>query len=287
MNTDNNISVMTILLVDDQPRTLLTQKNRISSYLESKNFGLNWIEDEGKDKAKHVFEILRKHPVDIILLDHNISIDITGLEILKIVRERNDLTDILYYSATKDHKERFEKASNFRFTVVVEGRELADPLEELIDKNLMKWENIVFLRGLVISKMIELELSINEFFTTYFSIPSTHLENFNNLIMESGQNSLEVKRRGIISILKKEKLETEYSGFSTSLSKLQQNRNLLAHGKLKPDCKNILTVNFFGKDHSFEKKDMDKILVCITKIQEEIFSLTDEIKKRIRSAAQI
>lgn len=199
------------------------------------------------------------------------------------MRNKHDLTDILYYSASEEHKEQLEEASNFRFTVVVEGREIADTLEELIEKNLMKWENIIFLRGMVISKIIQLELNINEFFTTYFSIADTHLENFHNLVMESGQNSLETKKRGIIQILDKEKLSKEFSGFN-KLSELQQSRNLLAHGRLKQDCKNILTVNFLGKKYDFQKKDMDVILTSIMQMEELIFKLTEKIKNSRKRA---
>lgn len=272
MSESGENPVFTILLVDDKPRTMYAQKKRINGYLESKNFKLNWVEDNGDGKGRHVYELLQEIPVDIILLDNNISRSISGLDILKTVRKKHDLTDILFYSASDEH-EIFEQASNFSFTVVIQGRDIADALEELIDKNLMKWDNIVFLRGMVISKIVELELKINEFFTTYFSIADTHIENFNNLILESGQGSLDIKRRGIMLILEQENLTSKFSGFS-NLGDLQTTRNILAHGKLKQNEKNVLTVNFLGKIYEFHKKDMDKIFAQIMKMFKLIDSLT-------------
>ena len=56
----------------------------------------------------------------------------------------------------------------------------------MINKNLLKWQDVVFLRGMIISKTIELEIKVNEFLATYFEVPDAQTRLF---WLDAGRNN--------------------------------------------------------------------------------------------------
>jgi len=184
-----------------------TQRDRIQAFLEEKNLRLNWLVNED---GKNVKEQLENEVVDIALLDQNIN-EVRGLDVLKELRDDNDLTDVLFYSAVAGQQEELAEARTFTFTEVIEGREIGRRLELLIEKNLHKLEDVGILRGIVISKVIELELAVNEFFISYLKIPAEKIDEFRSFILENSYLSFEGKKQTIekIAVMKNKKNETK------------------------------------------------------------------------------
>ena len=70
-------------------------KDEIDDYLAKKGYALDLLPSK---KGEKVLDYLNKYDVDIILTDKNLGNDITGETVVKKVREKNFLTDVLYYS---------------------------------------------------------------------------------------------------------------------------------------------------------------------------------------------
>lgn len=253
-----------------------SQKNRITSFLEQKGLKLKWIVNE---EGTNVAEQLKREVVDIALLDQNIN-EVKGLDVLNELRAENDLTDVLLYSAVPDQEVALDEARRATFTEVVEGREIASRLELLIEKNIQKWEDVEILRGIVISKVIELELAVNEFFISYLKIPEIKIEEFRSYILENSYLSFEGKKQTIEKLAKKKNKKSETKKLVDQLEKLQKERNNLAHCKRDPDNKNQLIK--MGSPEKYTKERINKILIMIKNVRielqglEEIFSQGSE-----------
>jgi len=261
-------SAFTIIWVEDKPRTVGSQVDAIRKYLKSKNFEPNIILDEdGKQFQKAIKD---KIPIDIVVTDKNITESMDGITIIKILKQKGQLTDVLFYSAKGFDPEKVRQ-EHYGFVEIVEGKEVEDQLKKLINKNLKRCEDIVFLRGMVISLIIDLESKVNEFFAHYFKIPENTLQQFHNFILENKYNTLAGKKSTIAKILKENKIEKEFEGLSTGISKLAEERNLLAHCKTDPARNNVLIC--MGEKEEFDKKRINGILQRINKTSEHLENL--------------
>ena len=127
---------------------------------------------------------------------------------------------------------------------------------------------------MVISMIIDLELKVNEFFAHYFKIPQNTLQQFHNFILENKYNSMAGKKSTIAKILKENKIEKEFEGLSSGMSKLAEERNLLAHCKTDPARNNVLIC--MGEKEEFDKKRINGILQRINKTSEHLENLHDK-----------
>ena len=99
--------------------------------------------------------------------------------------------------------------------------------EELAKKIEQTTKEVSFLRGIVITKSVDIELLIGALITNYFVL-SDKQSKFSNMVLSDPYFSLGLK----INILKKILNEiglTSYDGFKKDLEKIQRLRNRLAH----------------------------------------------------------
>lgn len=245
----------TIIWVEDKPRAMASQTEEICEYLEDKNFAPNIVMDETGDKFKAA--IKDKLPIDIVVTDKNITDKMNGIEVIKTLKSKRKLTDVLFYSSKGFELEEIYK-QHYGFVEIVEGKNIADRLKKLIDKNLLRCEDIVLMRGLVLSMIIDLELKINEFFAAYFQIPDKNMPHFQNFFLESKYGSLMGKKATLSKILKENKADKDFPGLMGQVERLGVERNLLAHCKVDDMDKNILVC--MGEKETFDRNRINSIV---------------------------
>ena len=146
----------TILWVEDKKSVVDEQIDDIEKYLKELGFKLVILYD---DEGSEVENFIQQNPdIEIIVTDFNISEDYNGIDIIKLVREEGKLIDILLYSVVPDVYEDVEilkKVGHYGFIEFMQGKDVAEKLKLIIDKNIRRSQNIIFLRGFVISKVID------------------------------------------------------------------------------------------------------------------------------------
>lgn len=262
-----------ILWVEDKGRILNMYEKGLKDFFEEEypEFELDLVKDtEGTKWDSN----LKDHDFDLIVTDYNLN-GITGLEILKKLRRKRYLTDVLFYSGLKLDANTIADATKKGFVEIVTNKDLVlDRVKKLIEKNMNRYEDIVFLRGIVISRMIDLELEINNIFASYFRVHQDVKEKFHNFILESQQNSMGAKVKTIECIVKEHKLN-DFQSLSSDLKKLVMYRNYLAHCKTDEDNYKILIS--MGEKQEFDKKRVKKIIDLINATSERF----EEFSKKI------
>lgn len=265
--------IFTIIWVEDNPAAMTSQVEAIKEYLRGKNFEPNIVLDEDGKGLKEYLK--KKQPIEIIVTDQNLTNQIDGLGILKLLKKKKALTDVLFYTTKQGLNPDDVYNQHYGFVEFVKGkRAIVDPLKQLIDKSLRRYEDIVFLRGIVISMIIDLELKVNEFFVKYFKIPRSNQEHFHNFMLENRNNSLGGKVLTLESIAKKHGLEKELHQILQNIRELGNNRNLLAHCKADPKNKNVLIC--MGKEETFDKNKINGIIDKVNEVSEHLDSFIKE-----------
>lgn len=258
----------TIVWVEDKPRAMKSQVDAIKEHLAGKNFDANIILDNDGTKFNQAISALQ--PIDIVVTDKNLPDSMDGLTVIRTLKQKRRLTDVLFYSAKGFNADDVRK-EHYGFVEIVEGKDIIDQLKKLVDKNLKRCEDIVFLRGMVLSMIIDLELKVNEFFANYFEIPSKTILHFHNFMLENKYNSLAGKKTTLAKILKENKIEKDFEGLGNQISKLAEERNLLAHCKTDPAKRNILVC--MGDAEEFDKRRINSILEKVNKASEHLENL--------------
>ncbi len=269
MSQQNNIPIFTILLVDDHPDAVKSNIRRIKGLLKRYNHELQVLEDKN---GKRVTDTLSSTAVDVVAIDYNLKAGKGGLEVIKEIRNSEHLVDILFYSAKKNIPQVWEKAKLYSFTEVVKGRRISSRLEKLIKKSLAKWKDIFFLRGFVISRIIDLEMKMGDFLEQYYELLSERNGNFRDLIIENKNFTFEGKKAAIVNIISKEKLDIK---IATKLQDLQNYRNDLAHCKTADGDPNILIS--MGNKKPYGRKEMLEIFYTTREVSEKLDILLEEL----------
>lgn len=265
-----------IVLVDDHFEEMDEYMDEIDDFLDKKGFKLKTLKSK---KGEKIINYLSDNDVDLLLTDKNLG-NKTGKDIINEVRNHHFLTDILFYSGVSINENDYVDLGKNYFSVkVIKNRLIVPPLKKMITKHLEKWENVVFLRGLIISDTIELESKVNDFFMKYFQVSKKLTPHF-DLILEGTAISLEGKKIAlgqIITDVKKSINEksSKYDSIVSDLEYAQQQRNILAHCKPHPTEKN----QFISKGDSkiFDKNKMRTILNRIEAATNELNNLISEI----------
>jgi CheY-like chemotaxis protein len=264
----------TILQVDDKPGAMKGQMKDVEKYLDKKDFKLELIIDE---TGETVEETLKTGDVDIVTIDKNLADEdeMSGIDVINVIRNNGFPIDVLFYSAIDfDVDEIHSKTDHYGFVEVVEGKTIVEYLKRLIDKNIKRCQDIVFLRGKIISSVIDLELKINDFFVKYFKIPEKNKIHFNNFILENKYSSLFGKKKTLSMILEENEIKQEFSGLLSKINHIEEQRNLLAHCKTDPRNKNILIS--MGEEETFDRKKINSILKKINVVSGQLDDLIEK-----------
>ncbi len=266
---------ITILLVDDNLKTMNPQIDEIEQYLKDKKLRMNLLQD---DSGEQVESLLELYPVDIVFTDKKMEHDDDGLQVIRVIRNKGDLIDILLYSGNSVDIQDYRDVSHYTKVMVVESRlSMVDPAKTLIDRYLNKWEDIIFLRGVIISKIIDLELRINEILSNYFNVPETKMQHFHELVLENSSFPFEGKKQSLVKILKKFGIWSEFKKVDEHITFLQKRRNYLAHCKPDPENRNWLMS--MGDPKKFEPSDLEEIYENIDYVNGYFDKISDALQK--------
>jgi CheY-like chemotaxis protein len=264
----------TILWIEDNEKVITSQEPAIKKYLEHEGFDLRLLKDTDGDTYE---SYLDNESIDIIVTDYNISEDVKGTDVIKNVRNRKLLTDILFYSVMDQifkKEDIYTQLGHYGLIDICIGKEITDPLIEIIKKNLLRCQDIVFLRGFVISRSVELELQINFFLSNYFKINESQRKEFHDFILESSYVPFAGKKKWMSLILEKNNLKTdvEFKGLLNQLDNIVNCRNLLAHcKKSEEDCRVLCSS---GKETKFDKEKLKNLLIKINTVEKQLEKLT-------------
>ena len=263
-----------ILAIDDEPDSIGDQMDEIKNYLKDLKLTLNVITHEKNTGFLEKID----HRIDIIIIDKNMINKDDGIKIVKEIRKEFKLVDILFYTANKLDKDEFKEIISYSLLEIVDGRKFVDRLKTLIDKYLLKWVDIIYLRGTVISRIIETESEINQFLENYFL---TNHPKFKDFVLENRHVSLDAKKKIMSKIKDYEKVD--FIGLKI-LTQLQEKRNLLAHCKRDPNDPHIL--NHMGSGEKFDKEQIYAIFNMANKFSKELDSLRKKLKVKKESSKE-
>jgi hypothetical protein len=264
----------TILWIEDNEKVITSQEPAIKKYLDFEGFDLRLFKDTDGETYE---SYLDTESIDIIVTDYNISEEVKGTDVIKNVRKKKLLTDILFYSVIDQifkKEELYSQLGHYGLIDICVGKEIKDPLIELIKKNLLRCQDIVFLRGFVISRSVELELKINFFLSNYFKIDPAQKKEFNDFILESSYVPFAGKKKWMSLILEKNNLKADedFKGLLSQLDKIVDYRNLLAHcKKSEEDCTILYTS---GRETKFDKEMLKDLISKINIVEKQLEKLT-------------
>lgn len=261
-----------ISMLDDEPNSLDNKLDEIKLYLCSK-YKLKFCLVKYEAESAILDEL--DSTTDIAFIDKNLTRDSNGIDVVKKIRGKHKLMDIFVYSRAKIDKDELVKLATYGSVEVArEPGQIVDRLKTLIDKNQSKWDDIVFLRGAVISRIIDLEMDINDLLMAAFPQNTEEKESiFRNLFLENSSITLEAKKR----VLRK----LEGKSFSVNrFQDLQKDRNKLAHCKRSEDDPNILVS--MGQNIQFDKNKIKKIFTNAESLSKEIKQLREKYRHSIQ-----
>lgn len=266
----------TILWIEDKKRVIISQVPEIENFLESEGFELYLLTDNTGDEYQHFLD--ENKSIDLVVTDYNISEEMKGTDIVEYVRDKGLLIDILFYSVHDDlfkNGDIYDKLGHYGLIDICEGKDVVEPLKDLIIKNIKRCQDIVFLRGFIISKSVELELKLNEYFAQYFEIQDDLKEDFHNFILESSYVPMAGKKRWLSQILEKNNLKNheDFAGLLNKLDFISTQRNLLAHCKKGKNNPNTLIST--GDEEIFDKERLNKILEKIDVVSDQLDKLME------------
>lgn len=275
----DNKQTFTILWVENNFDVIGRNEKQIKPYFEEnlKDFDLNIIRSKPEDIKKNILDIKN---IDIIVTDFKLGSESDGFDIIKLIKKKRCLTDIFFYTAGKFDlkKEEIQKKSGYyEFLKISEGtKDVYDDIIKIIEKNLKRCNDIIFLRGMVISRIIDLEQRMNDCFETHFKIPVERLDEFRNFVLENRFNSLIGKVKTISKVLKKHKIEKDFEGLIKKIQKLEEQRNILAH--CKTDKTNPNRLVSMGDNEEFNRDKILKILENAHIVDDQLDQLLEKVK---------
>lgn len=264
--------IFKILWIEDTPSIIRVQKDSIVKYLDDLDYELKL--STAIDRETFQKEFNSEQDIDIIVTDYNIEDNFNGMDVIKQIREKNKLTDILFYSAIEDtfkDMDIYSKIGHYGLVRICESKEIEEPLKELIMKNLQRFEDLIYLRGFVISRSIDLEIRLNDVISCYFQIRPDTIDEFHNFLLDGGAISLGSKKFLIQKILKTNGWikDPDLQDLIELIKSISKERNLVAHCRRDPGNPKILVSS--GKEREFSRESihvlLNKIYLCEGKIE--------------------
>lgn len=168
-----------ILWVEDYPKDMANQLNRIEKVLKN-----NFYLIKGKDTPITSYEGFVKFienktekdfsDIDLILIDYNLShkADKTGIDIIKMLRDKNIYTDVIFYSGNMDEAIKKIKLQSTEFDNVTYSDNTMSILIPKFEKILSKQLNLVMqisdLRGYLMDATSDFDFITRSFVGRFF-----------------------------------------------------------------------------------------------------------------------
>ncbi|MBI2004298.1 hypothetical protein HYS72_02425 [Candidatus Pacearchaeota archaeon] len=268
-----------ILWIDDRPSSIKSSKNQIEEFLKEKGFepDIEMIQDV--ENIKKILDEKINGEVDLIVTDNDLDEEFNGLDVIKKIGEKKALIDVLFYSTPSFDEGELMNYHHF-IEIVRDKTKILEPLKKLIKKNIKRCEDPVFLRGYVLSRVVDLEIELNELFEIYFEIKSNSKEHFHGFLMENRNFSLSGKSIAFSKLLDKNKeILKDITLSRNKLEDIASKRNILAHCKIdseKPNC--FISM---GDSEEFGREKLKELLKKINEALLEIGKMKEKLKKSL------
>lgn len=267
----NTIREFTVVMIDDDMPSMDEQIEDIKRYLEQdkkiETVNFHQIHVQNESDLDELDKYLENH-VDLFLTDNSMINADDGLELAKKVRKKSILIDVLLYSTKTITIENYKDLSHYTQIQTHNEKKIVEVTKDLIDRNLSKWDDVLFLRGIVISESIEIEMKMNELLMKFFEIPDNKMMSFENLILGNFSMSLEAKKIELREVMKEAGLENLWTDVSGKIKELQENRNKLAHGKVDPN--EMIKFTMGKSEKTFTKEEIISIFSNIKVIEKKL-----------------
>ena len=166
-----------ILWLDDQIDEFIDDEfvDQIKMYLEDEGFEPNVIT---VSKSQDLFSQL-SDDWDLILTDYNMT-DKNGANVIREIREKSILTEILFYTAQKEWEdvERIDRVSFLQTSKIVGTHHeiVVDEAKRLIGLTIKKFQNIVAMRGMIMHETSSLDAQIDNIVHKYLMCQEVECE---------------------------------------------------------------------------------------------------------------
>lgn len=164
-----------ILWFEDNEEWYETNKENLEEYLASKNFV---AEFKRYNSADEISEVTTFFEYDLILVDLKLDHNTKGTNAIQVIRDKNILSDALFYSSDGVDKIRSIMGMGIFEGVYFSARDdilFESKAEKLIDKAIRRMEDIISTRGILVDSLSEfdekLRLVIMKFYSTYADTP--------------------------------------------------------------------------------------------------------------------
>ena len=253
------------------------QYRKVYQYMEAEGFGirLTTIPDGGSWD-----DIFDDNEIDVLVTGNHPGGAEAGAGFARRVIRRNPLIDVLLYGAGDIEPRTVHDRSLYTAIWTHPGADYAERAVSLIRMHRQKWNDAIFLRGMVISQMVDVEGLINDALKAHFRLePSTPRgRRFEEYILENPMYMLEGKKRALGNILRDLDLGEMWSGMSGRISELQSKRNKLAHCEVDPDDTNTFTS--MGKAYTYDRNGMREILRDARLARQRLLEITEALRER-------
>ena len=157
-----------ILWLDDQIDEFIEDEFvlQIENFLEDEGFEPNVIT---VSKSQELFSKL-SGDWDLILTDYNMA-DKNGAKVIREIRDKSILTEILFYTAQKEWEDvgRIDRVSFLQTSKIVGTHHeiVVNEAKRLIGLTIKKFQNIVAMRGLIMHETSSLDAQIDNIVQNY------------------------------------------------------------------------------------------------------------------------
>jgi len=190
--------------------------------------------------------------VDLLVIDYHLP-GKNGDDLIKIIREHGELTEIVFYSQDNAHRDSLSGWDGVHYTLRDDAE---DKIKEVIEWFAKRNENISVMRGVIIAEAIDVENKLTEIIKKLFADKS---ELFQTKILDKPILDFEKKRMFVQSCLKDKIGEVKKNRPQdleciTKLEELRQvlqdlkaeiidQRNILAHSDKTINKDGVLVLN--------------------------------------------
>ena len=182
-----------ILWFEDDIKSFNDKKIFIKSILD--DFNLNFPEPRHEIDGKNI-DTINYSKYDLIIADMNLAKQEKAMSLLDKIRKQNIFTEVLFYSSDGEKAVRNELANYDIDGAYCSGRNIEDfefKAREVIQTIIKKTQDLVNLRGLVMSEVSELDSLMEDIILKYYStknLNSKEWEKFKSKIIKNAQDSL-------------------------------------------------------------------------------------------------
>ena len=253
------------------------QSSKVYRYMEGEGFDIRRTAIPGGGSWDDIFD---DNEIDVLAMGNHPGGAEAGAGFARRVIRRNPLIDVLLYGTGEIEPRTVHDRSLYTAIWTQPGTDYAERAVSLIRMHRQKWNDVIFLRGMVISQIVDIEGRINDALAAHFRLePSTPRgRRFEEYVLENPMYMLEGKKRALGSILRDVGLGEMWTGMNSRISDLQGKRNKLAHCEVDPDDTNTFTS--MGKAYTYDRNGMRGILRDARLARQRLLEIADALRER-------